>query len=337
MQFSYLALRITDTCPLECAHCCVESGPWRTTAMDLDDARSYVRQAHAINPRSVLAFTGGEPFTRFRLMRDIAETAFELGMPHSTITSAVWCKSEAFARERLAELQRVGLRLVNISYDSFHEPWVTPERIRNCITAAVNLGLPVSVLGSQTRESRGPAELLGGFLDGLPGVEVGYGPVQPNGRAALIPPESLLLEDRSGENPHCPTPQQLLVETDGSVYPCCSAGGDYRTLRLGDARETALAGLRAGVEQQAWFRIITEHGFAALEQIVRRYYPEVRFPTTYTYTCHLCRLVLGEGQLSAIVQDALARYEADRISETLGVWGKLQMALATSATAGERS
>lgn len=330
MEFNYLALRITDTCPLECAHCCVDSGPWRVTAMDLEEARSYVRQAKAMNPQAVLAFTGGEPFVRFALMRDIAATAHELGMPHSTITSAVWCKTQSFARERLAALQEVGLRFVNVSYDSFHEPWVTPEKVRNCISAAVDLGLPVSVLGAMTRDSRGPAELLGDWISGLPGVQVVTGPVQPSGRGALIALDSLLIADQTGENPRCPTPTQLLIEGDGTVYPCCSTGGDYDFLRTGNARETPLAELRSSVGQQTWFRVIAEHGFGALEQIVRAYYPETRFPSHYTYVCHLCQLVLGQGELAATVHDALARYEADSLRASLEIWGKLQTALSTS-------
>ncbi len=331
MQFNHLNLMITDTCPLQCAHCCVESGPWRTTSMPLEDAVSYVRQAHAINPRTVLSFTGGEPFVRFPLMRDIAREAHALGMQHTTITSAVWCKTQEFAREKLAALRACGLTTISISYDSFHEPWVAPERVRNCVAAGVELGVRVVVGGAITRDARGARALLSDWLDAYPEVYVRDDPVDPTGRAALIPLESLLMEERSRPNLACPMTADLLIEVDGSAYPCCSTGGDYAYLKLGNARETPLAELRVRVEDALWFRVIGRQGFGVLEEIVRRYHPDAAFPTRFTSVCHLCRLVFGEGELGAKVRDALARHAAREAATTqisLVLWDQLRAALA---------
>jgi hypothetical protein len=326
-HFNHLILQITDACPLQCAYCCVESGPWRVTSMELEDALSYLRQAKALNPDTFLSFTGGEPFVRFALMRDIARAAHELGMWHTTITSAVWCKTRDFARGKLAELQRYGLRTISISYDSFHEPWVTPERIKNCIAASADLGLTVLVAGSVTRDSKGARDLLGDWPDQFPTVRVEDGPVQPSGRGALIPLDSLLVETWGEANLACPVTTDLLIRTDGMTYPCCSTGGDYDYLILGNARETPLAELRSRAEHSLWFRIITTEGFQALEQVVRRYHPDAVFPRQHIGVCHLCQLVFGKNELGAKVRDALARFEADRTRAALGLWGTLRSAL----------
>lgn len=330
-NFNHLILQITDTCPLQCAYCCVESGPWRVTSMELPDALSYLHQAKELNPDTFLSFTGGEPFVRYTLMRDIARAAHELGMWHTTITSAVWCKSREFARERLAELQRYGLHTISISYDSYHEPWVTPERIKNCIAAAADLGLTVLVAGSVTRDSKGAHDLLGDWPDQFPTVRVEDGPVQPTGRGSLIPLESLLLEDWGDTNMACPVTTDLLIRTDGVTYPCCSTGGDYDYLVLGNARETPLAELRARAERSLWFRIITTEGFLALEQVVKRYHPEVEFPRRHIGVCHLCQLVFGNSELGSKVRNALARFEADRTHTALSLLGALRSALGTPA------
>ncbi|MGH2588629.1 MAG: radical SAM/SPASM domain-containing protein [Dehalococcoidia bacterium] len=332
MQFNHIILQITDTCPLQCAYCCVESGPWRTTSMAYEDAVSYLRQAKEMNPDAYLSFTGGEPFSRWTLHRDIARYAHDLGMWHTTITSAVWCKSPDFARERLAELQRYGLRTLSISYDSFHEPWVTPEKVQNCIVAAADLGLDVTVAGSMTKESKGARELLGSWLDQYQDVRVANGPVQPTGRGALIPLESLLVEDWGEANLACPVVADLMIQTDGTVYPCCSTGGDYDYLRLGNARETPLAEIRARLDASTWYRIITKHGFLALEAIVRRYEPDTEFPRSHIGVCNLCSLVFGPGEISATVRRALARYDADRTQSVLGVLGDLAPVLEPAIT-----
>jgi hypothetical protein len=333
-QFNHLILQITDTCPLQCAYCCVESGPWRVTTMAYEDALSYLQQARAMNPETFLSFTGGEPFVRYPLMRDIARAAHALGMWHTTITSAVWCKSQDFARARLAELQRYGLRTISISYDSFHEPWVTPERIKHCIAAAAELGLTVLVAGSVTRDSKGARDLLGSWPDQFPTVRVEDGPVQPTGRGATIPLESLLLEDWGERNLACPVTGDLLIRTDGAVYPCCSTGGDYDYLIIGNARETPLAELRARLERSLWFRIITTEGFLALEQVVKRYFPEVVFPRRHIGVCHLCQLVFGNDDLGRKVRIALARFEQDRSRAAVALWGHLRGVLAAAAAPG---
>ena len=271
MRFNQLILQITETCPLQCAHCCVESGPWQTTSMALDDARSYVRQAQAMNPETLISFTGGEPFLHFRLMRDIAVTAHELGLAQSVVTSGVWCKSRAFARKRFAELQHLGLRIVTVSYDAFHQPWVSRERVQDCITAAADLGLAVYVNGVVTCDSPGACDLLGDWPAQFPNVTVSDGPMDPNGRGRLIPLDDLLLTDWRDVSVLCPMSNQVLIRADGTAYPCCPTGGDYDYLALGNARETPLAELRARAENALWFRIIATGGFRVLEGVVQRY------------------------------------------------------------------
>ncbi len=300
--------------------------------MALTDALSCVRQARDMNPDTVISFTGGEPFVRYPLMRDIARAAHELGMEHTTITSAVWCKSVDFARARLAELQSHGLRALNLSYDSFHAPWVTLERMRNCITAAAELGLRIHVGGSLIAGSKGARELLGEWLNQFGTILTADWPVAPNGRAALIPAEQILMQDVPHLEVVCPMASELLIEPDGTAYPCCTTGGDYAFLRLGNARETPLAELRARAERQSWFRIIARDGFGTLERIVQQYDPELTLPRRFVSVCHLCQLVFGEGELAGRVRAALTRYEADSTRAGIGLWGRMQAALTASST-----
>jgi MoaA/NifB/PqqE/SkfB family radical SAM enzyme len=331
MPFTHLILQITDNCPLQCAYCCVESGPWRTTSMALDDALSIVRQAKEMNPDVCLSFTGGEPFSRWQLQRDIARYAYSLGIWHTTITSAVWCKSRAFAREKLAELQKYGLRTVSISYDSFHEQWVTPDKVKNCIAAAADLGLEVQVAGSITKDSKGARELLGDWPDQFENVYVADGWVQPTGRGTFIPVETLLTENFGKANLACPVTSDLLVQTDGSVYPCCSTGGDYGYLKLGNALETPLAEIRARLERLLWFRLITRQGFLALEAVVKQYHPEATFPREHGGVCNLCAQVFGRNELGDQVRDALDHFETDRAAVASRMWGRFKDALAVPA------
>lgn len=310
MPFSHLILQITDSCPLECAYCCVESGPNQKATMALEDARSYVLQAKTLNPDFYLSFTGGEPFVRFALMRDIAAQAHEVGVWHTTITSAVWCKTREFAYERLSELKRYGLRTISISYDTFHQPWVSVENIQNGILASLDLELRVLVAGSRTKNSLGAVDLLGEWLRQYPSVKVSDGAVQPTGRAAAFSLDELFVEDWGHRNLRCPVTEDLLIRADGTTYPCCSTGGDYDFLILGNARETSLAQLRQRADSAEWYQVITKQGFKALERLVQRYYPEVELPRQHIGVCHLCKLAFDRGEVGTKLRDALQRHAA---------------------------
>ena len=305
MAFDHLILQITDNCPLECAYCCLESGPWRKETMPLADAIGYLEQAKALNPSFFLSFTGGEPFSRFPLMRDIAKHAHGLGIWHTTITSAVWCKSYEHTRKRLAELKEYGLRTVSISYDSYHEPWVSRDKIEHCVSAAVSLDLQVLVAGSITKDSRGAKQLLSDMEARYPQIRIQDGAVQPTGRGAQIPIDQLLTGDFADQNLHCPVKKDILVRPEGTAFPCCSTGGDYAYLAIGNAKSSTLREIRSALESKLWFKVITEQGFLELEAIVQTYFPEVEFPRRHIGVCHLCSLVFNDKALGRKVDEAL--------------------------------
>jgi MoaA/NifB/PqqE/SkfB family radical SAM enzyme len=320
MRFERLDLQITERCPLQCSHCCVESGPWLSTSMALGDALSYVRQAHAMNPQVLLNFTGGEPFLRFDLLRSIAQEAHALGISHTVITSAIWCTSEERGRQRLRELQDLGLVRVGVSYDAFHAPWVKATQVEDFVAAATELGLSVEVRSVMTRTSPRLTALLGERVGRNPAVVLEDVNVIPVGRAAALPAHELPIIRWSEQNLGCPMSVDLFIRADGTAYPCCIGGKEYEYLLLGDARETSLAELRARAERSLWFRLIANDGFRALEEVVRRYAPEVEFPREHVGVCHLCMLVLGDTPLGERVRLALRQFEADRARTAVGLW-----------------
>ncbi|WP_227980092.1 radical SAM/SPASM domain-containing protein [Nocardia spumae] len=324
LEFRHLILSITSQCPLQCEYCCVDSGPWRRETMELRDAVSYVHQAKTECPEATLSFTGGEPFARFSLMRDISREASGLGMWHTAITSASWAKSTAYASERLGELKANGLRTLTISYDSSHAPWIDVERVKNCVRAGHGIGIRVVVAGSTSKSRAGAADALGDWLKEFPGVETKDGAIVPQGRASNIPQVDLLINDWTGKNLACPATGDLLIEANGDAYPCCSTAGDYEFLRLGNAKTTSLRELRSRAENSIWFQMITTEGFAGLQRLVKKYHPTVDFPTHYVGVCHLCQMVFGDDEIGILVRDALRRAEEDRNQAALGLFNDLR-------------
>jgi hypothetical protein len=49
----------------------------------------------------------------------------------------------------------VGLKWLQISHDTFHERWIASECIRNCVDAAIALGIQSSLVCVKTKTSNG--------------------------------------------------------------------------------------------------------------------------------------------------------------------------------------
>ena len=304
LRLQDLVLEITASCPLECAHCCVESGPRRRETMSLDDATSWIGQAATINPAVHLHLTGGEPFARFRLMTDIATSAHEHGIGFTVITSAIWARSQDIVRRRLAPLVESGLYELDVSFDEFHLPWVSVDVIRNCVTVASELGMKVVIRACVTRYTTRARELLGDWVDQLDGVRIREQPVSAVGRAASFNRDQLLVEDWGEINLRCPARGELLIRWDGSAFLCTTSNADH--LALGNARTVPISELRQDAEAKEWFQIITSTGFRELERRVQLYESEAKLPRQFAGVCDLCQLTFGSGELGATVREALS-------------------------------
>lgn len=113
---------ITNSCNLECAHCYASSGPGKES-MKLKDIKKVVNNL----PKKLhyLWITGGEVFTRKRLLYDALETISqsEIDIKHFVVqTNGYWAKDKDTARKTLEELAEFGVTGVDAaSNDEYHQ------------------------------------------------------------------------------------------------------------------------------------------------------------------------------------------------------------------------
>lgn len=132
-----IAWNLTRRCNLECAHCYIAAGPHESAAAELDTAAclAVVDQLLAVNPAPMLILSGGEPLLR----DDLAEIAHYASTHGATVV--VGTNGTLLTAERIAVLQRAGVRGVAVSVDSLRPSYHDNFRRGRGALAAVQAAL----------------------------------------------------------------------------------------------------------------------------------------------------------------------------------------------------
>ncbi len=153
------AIHVTYTCPLACAHCCFSSSPFVREALPIDHILETIRSLDSSTIKLV-AFTGGEPFLLGQKLIEAVQEASQRGFVTRVVTSAYFGKHLSVAEKRIKQLYEAGLKELSISWDDFHEEFVSFDCVYNAFWTAKRLGMTVAVNTVQARHSRWTAQRI---------------------------------------------------------------------------------------------------------------------------------------------------------------------------------
>ena len=277
--------------------------------MELDEALGYIDQTREIPTVEWISFTGGEPFLLPRMVHSLVKYASDRGLQTECVTNCFWASSVEEAEKQLGRLTDVGLDVINISADDFHQRHIPFDRVRNCYRAARRLGLRVVIMSVVARSStlrvREVAELLGDEGIHIVGgrtqadaasalaVETDFIPV---GRAAEIPEDEWIIGDGPIEGPCRVVLRDIAIAPSGRVLPCCSAAGLADAAEVGDARQGRLRSLIEDARRRRLFKVLSMEGPSGLQRLLGS-----RRRKNYVNRCHLCYEVLRDPRLSQVL------------------------------------
>lgn len=285
MDFSTLALVYTYTCTAACQHCCYTCAPTRDEKMSFERALTLIRQASKVESIRTVAVTGGEPFLFFDELLHLCSEASSFGLDFGCITNCSWATTESKARERISALVERGLGRLSLSCDPSHQAYVPAERVQNVISVAAEYDIDVVISASLLPWDNQPEPCI--TLPISNRFKIAYGPVIPVGRAAQFDlPGTVPLKDISQK--HCTGLNELVVEPNLDVLPCCGIGGMTPPLVLGSARTTSLEALVSGARHNGLLRLIGHFGFDKLLTHAERVIGTLPLQDRYISLCHLC-------------------------------------------------
>jgi len=239
-----LALMPSFACDVACAHCVFHSRPNLPTHLNLAEIDDVILQAAAETTIQRVTLSGGEPFLHLSKVMHVAATVASCHLKFRVVTNATFASSDEAAEKVLFELKEIGLESLAISWDSFHEKFISPKSVQTLLRAARKLAISVRITVVATGPHRiGDAiALLGQESFEIPVTEVRCLPV---GRAeSMVPKEDLIPIPPWDKGRACRSDfDTLSVTADGSVYPCCAVGGFTQGILLGNVKNTSLSDL----------------------------------------------------------------------------------------------
>ena len=143
--WTFAGIMLTYWCNARCPFCYVSCSPEATDWVDPALAVRWWQElnelAHSQGKRLRVHLSGGEPFGNWPLLREIAVRAREKGLTadggfQKVETNAYWATDAGIVRDRLSELDRLGMQKLAVSADPYHQQFVAPEHVRLCVETA---------------------------------------------------------------------------------------------------------------------------------------------------------------------------------------------------------
>ncbi|MEW5701818.1 MAG: hypothetical protein AB1792_06275 [Candidatus Zixiibacteriota bacterium] len=233
---------LTYSCTSECDHCflhCRPDAPGTFTVGRLEEA---LHQVEKVGTVEWVYFEGGEPFLFYPLMLHGIRRARDLGFRAGVVTNCYWSNSEADARLWLEPLRELDLADLSVSDDDLHHGDEGHDRVRGVVTAANELGIPVSTICIERVRPEQKAR------HGAQGAPVTGGSVMYRGRAVEKLTDGLprMKWEHLDKCPHeeLENPERVHIDPYGHVHLC-------QGLSMGNIWEKPLASLIAGYDPRS--------------------------------------------------------------------------------------
>ncbi|MBO1413029.1 radical SAM protein [Streptomyces sp. FH025] len=314
------ALSVTDRCNIACDFCC---HPYLDSALSEQDCVRMVQEACEL-PFDEICVTGGEPYTRRRLVYRLASICKERGRLFGSITNGFWARNRERAFLIAENMIEHGVARVTFSWDPSHGEFVAPQTVQNGIDACMRAGLRVCLTGSFKEDGDCHANygIDVSAYEQYANFSLVAGHAEPAGRGKDLDLRLRTVSPDAAQNLICPGRgvQELVVYArDGLAQPCCSiyAGYDMPQLRIGDWRRQSVADLLDAQEGDAYFRVIADGGFRLLYEILAERAPDLAArlpdPRDALSACQLCESVMT-GPDAATIRRICDEYLTERLN-----------------------
>jgi len=307
-----LGILVTMKCPLECAHCGVESSPRREEVLDCDLIVSRLREVGEQGKIKQLIITGGEPFSVRPLLHSILEVALEYDIYTYVQSSGFWASSKERAISTLTQLPRI--THLGISADEYHESFVPLQYVKNALEAALECGmLPELCLRVWDMENdpflQHFYDVIGQDL--LDQVYLDFEKIIPVGRGSQFISADQIQKNKIDHLSEgaCDLAHQPSVDCDGKVLACCNTrmARKYPALQLGDLNKKSFTQMTNEAEENYLLQAIRVWGPKRLAEIVIEQGMGDRLKGIYDKNniCLLCTDLLSQPEIVELLTEVL--------------------------------
>lgn len=315
-QQNRVNFRFTYHCNIRCAHCYNFSGP------KLKGQRIDTERMVAIIDRmpetgiDAMNITGGEPFLYLETIVELVRAARRNGVTLiSMYTNGFFGKTEKQCRDVLGRLKDAGFMNalgqgrdhIKVSAGIFHQEFLSFDTIITLIRVyreifGCNIVVDYEVLEDKREVEDEVRRKLG--KDGVADlVDVRFRGIAPIGRAAQF--SDKLKTTPVDDFKACVYIEELVIDPDGMVRPCCGLNFENHGITVGDVAKDDLPAMVMRMQNNPILQFIANRPIGRIFD----HLSTAPAPEGYANICNLCEHALGELRENEDLKRDLSAYQ----------------------------
>ena len=237
MNYNSIGIMLTNQCSANCRMCCLENKN-RKEELSIQEVKAFLKNIVQDDRIKNIVFSGGEVFlenVREKLVL-LVEYYKKQGKGISAETNAFWANSYSEAYSILKPIVESGLDYLTISYDAFHQEFISTSNIIFAYFAARDLGIQIE-LQTVILSNEGIPSDLDELVEQIPELKINFVPCYRVGMAKKNFNNSDFARNTNIEGMLCRKQGSFSVNSDGTIWPCCSPYVVETDLCIGNIRE----------------------------------------------------------------------------------------------------
>lgn len=322
ISFQSLVIESTSQCNARCAMCYQSAGPKGSdtrgiSTISLDDIKILIHDGMDIKTLNKnFHLSGGEAFLNVDDCVEVFDTARKEGYTVlSTTTNAYWAESLDSAKEICSRLRNAGLTQMEVSWDFWHQPYISANAVSNSLVACSELNIR-TVLRLLTSKSHPVAEALKSLRRSSlsHASEIYSTPVYPVGRSSwMIDRDEIYNAGDLSET--CNSILNLTINPWGNVYPCCAGSEETDWLSFGNIKERSIIDISEYMNSSLMLRTLVFLGVGVLVSILEK--AGITLDNRYSNICHLCFEIFSKPEHAEIIYQYFENLEKNAILNSL--------------------
>ncbi len=322
LSFQSMVIENTSQCNAKCAMCYQSASPNGSdtrgkSALAMDEIKILINDGMQIETlKKNLHLSGGEAFLNIDQCIEIFYSARKAGYTSiSTTTNAYWAENRNLATDVCSGLHSAGLTQMEISWDFWHQPYISSNAISNALEACAEFGIK-SVLRLLSTKSHSSAEALRSVRESSLSLatEIYSTPVYPVGRSArMIDSDEIFY---SGDlSSTCHSILNLTINPWGNVYPCCAGSEETDWLNFGSIKEKSIIEISEYMNSSLLLRSLVFLGVGVLVSILEK--ANITLDDRFSNICHLCYEIFSREEYAKIIHEYFEKLEKKAILNSL--------------------
>ncbi|MGB8451396.1 MAG: radical SAM protein [Anaerocolumna sp.] len=296
MEYSEIGIMMLRACNASCEICCIESNPGCKEKLNAELVKKYIHSTMNLKQIVGIGLTGGEVFLEYDQLKELVKYIAECGKNATVMTNCFWAKNYETAYRKLYELKKLGLTALGVSFDYYHNQYVSELKVRNALKAARQLSIATAI-NTVRVAGRPMGDVFERLGDDLLETVVQSFPCYPVGGAKKSIPDEEFIRRTPSSRQRCRSGGTFSIKYDGNIYPCCSPYVFETELSFGNYETSTAADTLKKMKISRIMYVLRNYGFDYFIRIAKNKLG-IEVPDYSITSCELCALFFSKKNIN---------------------------------------